>query len=114
VEEKTDSYTTTNSLIALANPLMKDYSLMESSFASKMIIVLFGMFNLNGNVLDTHLKMMLYFILDHFQAPEWSCGSDVCTASIFACGKSPHVEVVNFGNTFTITNCGLELLVINI
>ncbi len=59
VEEEMDSYTTTNSLIALANPPMKDYSLMESSFASEMIIVLLGMFNLNSDVLDTHVNMML-------------------------------------------------------
>jgi hypothetical protein len=38
VEEEMDSYTTTNSLIALANPPMKDYSLVESSFAGKMLI----------------------------------------------------------------------------
>ena len=59
VEKEMDSYTTTNSLIALANPLMKDYSLVESCFASKMIIVLFGMLNLNSDVLDAHVNMML-------------------------------------------------------
>ena len=60
VEEEMDSYTTTNSLIALANPPMKDYSLVESSFAGKMLIsVLLGMFNLNSDVLDAHVNMML-------------------------------------------------------
>jgi len=37
---------------------MKDYSLMESSFASKMIIVVKGMFNLNGDVLNSHVIVM--------------------------------------------------------
>jgi hypothetical protein len=58
--------------------------------------------------------MMFKFMLDLLQAFEWSCRSYVNVASIFAGGESPYMEYVNFCNTFTLKNFGLELIVINI
>ena len=85
---------------------------MKSSMAIKVIIVICGMLNLDSDVLDTHIKMMFYLMLNLLQALERVCRSNVSAASIFAFGKSPHVEIVHFGNTFAILDCFLKLLVV--